>query len=61
MFCVQIVEDYCFVAFAFTNVVWATLYLEAWKRRNAELAYKWGTLESEEELVVEPRASYRVS
>ena len=33
-------EDVGQVTFAFFNVIWATMYLESWKRRSAELAYQ---------------------
>ena len=56
----QLTDDYCFVIFGFVNVVWATVYLEAWKRKSAEHAYSWGTLDSEDELLVEPRPLYHV-
>ena len=58
---VQYVEDIIFVAFALINIVWSTLYLESWKRRSAEFAYKWGTLDKEDELLVEPRPLFTVS
>ncbi|XP_022235888.1 anoctamin-8-like, partial [Limulus polyphemus] len=48
-------EDLCFVVFALFNVLWATLYLESWKRTCAEHAYRWGTLDSQSELLSEPR------
>ncbi|XP_067127758.1 anoctamin-8 isoform X1 [Centruroides vittatus] len=51
----QATEDLCFVVFALFNVLWATLYLESWKRHCAELAYRWGTLDSQNELLAEPR------
>lgn len=54
----QYTDDVCFVLFAFFNVAWATLYLENWKRKGAEYAYKWGTLDKEDELLVEPRALF---
>lgn len=57
----QYTDDVCFVLFAFFNVAWATLYLENWKRKGAEYAYKWGTLDKEDELLVEPRALFHVS
>ena len=56
----QLTDDYCFVVFGVINVVWATVYLEAWKRRSAEHAYKWGTLDCEDELLVEPRPLHHV-
>ncbi|GFR21582.1 anoctamin-8 [Trichonephila clavata] len=51
----QATEDVCFVVFALFNVLWATLYLESWKRNCAELAYRWGTLDIQNELLAEPR------
>ncbi|CAI9716845.1 Hypothetical predicted protein [Octopus vulgaris] len=55
----QIFDDWCFVGFALFNVLWATLYLEHWKRRSAELAYKWGTLDKNDEVVIDPRPFYK--
>ncbi|XP_052821774.1 anoctamin-8 isoform X3 [Octopus bimaculoides] len=52
-------DDWCFVGFALFNVLWATLYLEHWKRRSAELAYKWGTLDKNDEVVIDPRPFYK--
>lgn len=49
------------MVFALFNVVWSTLFLEEWKRRGAELAYKWGTLDSPGEAMEEPRPQFRVS
>ncbi|XP_053287015.1 anoctamin-8 isoform X1 [Pleuronectes platessa] len=55
----QTSRDICCVVFALFNVVWATLFLERWKRRGAELAYKWGTLDSPSESLEEPRPQFR--
>ena len=57
----QYIEDVMFVIFALLNIIWSTLYLESWKRRSAEYAYKWGTLDKEDELLVEPRPLFTVS
>lgn len=38
------------------NLVWATIFLESWKRRTAELAYRWGTMNAEH--FEEPRAQF---
>lgn len=54
----QALEDVGFVMFAFLNVVWASMWLEAWKRRSAELAYHWGTLDSHVEVFSEPRPHF---
>ncbi|XP_039276146.1 anoctamin-8 [Nilaparvata lugens] len=51
----QATEDVGFVLFSFFNVLWFSIYLEAWKRYSAELAYKWGTLDQRDELLLEPR------
>ena len=32
------------IAFCAMNLIWATLFLEMWKRYAASLAYKWGSL-----------------
>lgn len=56
----QTSRDICCVVFALFNVVWATLFLERWKRREAELAYKWGTLDPPPESLEEPRPQFRV-
>ena len=61
LFVLQYTDDVCFVVFAFFNVAWATLYLEHWKRRSAVHAYRWGTLDKQDELLVEPRALFYVS
>ncbi|XP_014674649.1 PREDICTED: anoctamin-8-like [Priapulus caudatus] len=59
LFGLQAMEDACFVIFAFVNVIWATLYLESWKRRSCELAYMWGTLDKEPDLLAEPRPLFK--
>ncbi|CAB1325932.1 unnamed protein product, partial [Coregonus sp. 'balchen'] len=51
----QTSQDICCVVFALFNVVWATVFLERWKRREAELAYMWGTLDTPAESLEEPR------
>lgn len=55
----EFLEDIGFVTFGFFNVIWATLYLESWKRRSAELAYTWGTADQRDELLVEPRPQFK--
>ncbi|XP_056374204.1 anoctamin-8 isoform X2 [Hyla sarda] len=55
----QTSRDLCCVVFALFNVVWATLFLEGWKRKGAELAYKWGTLDTPAEFIEEPRPQFR--
>lgn len=56
----QNAQDVGYVLFSFFNVLWASIYLEAWKRYSAELAYQWGTLDQRDELLVEPRPLYTV-
>lgn len=53
-------EDVAYVLFSIFNVIWATAYLETWKRKGAELAYKWGTLDQRDDLLVEPRPLFVV-
>ncbi|XP_012276230.1 anoctamin-8 isoform X2 [Orussus abietinus] len=55
----QAVEDVAYVLFSVFNVIWATVYLETWKRRGAELAYRWGTLDQRDDLLLEPRPLFR--
>ncbi|EDO33029.1 predicted protein, partial [Nematostella vectensis] len=43
--------------FAVLNLLWATIFLEAWKRRCSEMSFKWGTLKGGIE-VEEPRPNY---
>uniref|UniRef100_A0A0K0G4Y5 Anoctamin n=1 Tax=Strongyloides venezuelensis TaxID=75913 RepID=A0A0K0G4Y5_STRVS len=53
-------SDICFVVFAFFNCVWSSTYLEFWKRKQAELAFKWGTYDLEMEgTLQEPRSKFR--
>jgi len=42
--------------FSVFNLVWATIFLESWKRKTAELAYRWGTINTEQ--FEEPRAMF---
>ncbi|XP_052816111.1 anoctamin-10-like isoform X1 [Mya arenaria] len=44
--------------FAVFNLVWATIFLEAWKRYCAELAFKWGCMDFVSTNSEEPRANY---
>ncbi|XP_038596509.1 anoctamin-8 [Tachyglossus aculeatus] len=55
----QTSRDICCVVFAIFNVIWSTLFLEEWKRRGAEFAYKWGTLDTPAESIEEPRPQFR--
>ncbi|XP_022332682.2 anoctamin-8-like isoform X3 [Crassostrea virginica] len=51
-------DDELFIGFALFNAFWATLYLEHWKRKSCELAYQWGTLDSQREMLKDPRPLY---
>ncbi|XP_055956117.1 anoctamin-8 isoform X2 [Patella vulgata] len=53
------VDDVTFVIFAVVNVMWATLFLEHWKRTSSELAYKWGTLDRQDDLLEDPRPLFK--
>lgn len=55
-FCLTLTDKHEFTFFAFFNLVWVTLFLEAWKRHCNELAYIWGTIRTES--LREPRPSY---
>ncbi|EYB97992.1 hypothetical protein Y032_0135g1936 [Ancylostoma ceylanicum] len=53
-------SDICFVLFAFFNCVWSTAYLESWKRKQAELAFKWGTYDTNcDSYLQDPRPQFR--
>ncbi|XP_075986029.1 anoctamin-10-like isoform X2 [Anticarsia gemmatalis] len=52
-------KDIAYVLFSLFNVLWACVYLETWKRYSAVLAYKWGTLDQRDELLVEPRPLFQ--
>ena len=56
LFASQLNEDWAVALFCIFNLVWSTLFLESWKRRTAELAYKWGTIKMEQ--FEEPRAAF---
>lgn len=43
--------------FCVFNVIWVTLFLELWKRKSNELAYKWGTIGMTS--LDEPRPGFR--
>ncbi|GMT23997.1 hypothetical protein PFISCL1PPCAC_15294, partial [Pristionchus fissidentatus] len=58
----QFFSDVCFVLFALFNCVWSTIYLEHWKRRQAELAFTWGTYLSNadtEAYLRDPRPAFK--
>ncbi|CAF1567757.1 unnamed protein product [Rotaria magnacalcarata] len=44
----QELDDKLFVINAFLNIIWATGFLIFWRRRQAELAFKWNTLDMEQ-------------
>ncbi|XP_018321990.1 anoctamin-10 isoform X2 [Agrilus planipennis] len=43
--------------FCIFNVIWVTVFLEMWRRKSNELAYKWGTIGMTS--LGEPRANFR--
>lgn len=57
----QVAQDIGHVLFCIFNVAWASLYLEAWRRYSAELAFRWGTFSTPPELLEPPRPLYKVS
>ncbi|CAH0403409.1 unnamed protein product [Chilo suppressalis] len=52
-------KDIAYVLFSLFNVLWACVYLETWKRYSNVLAYKWGTLDQRDDLLVEPRPLFQ--
>ncbi|KAL6738838.1 hypothetical protein Aduo_012340 [Ancylostoma duodenale] len=60
MTALHLFSDICFVLFAFFNCVWSTAYLESWKRKQAELAFKWGTYDTNcDSYLQDPRPQFR--
>ncbi|KAF7995991.1 hypothetical protein HCN44_008746 [Aphidius gifuensis] len=51
----QELEDVVYVLFSTFNLIWTIVYLETWKRKIAELTYKWGTLEKRDGILMKPR------
>jgi hypothetical protein len=55
-----IFDNYATVIFASLTSIWATLFLEGWKRYHAELAYKWNVFDFEaEDEVLRPEYQFR--
>ncbi|XP_077295391.1 anoctamin 8 white walker [Arctopsyche grandis] len=52
-------RDMTYVLFSVFNVLWACIYLQSWKRYSNELAYRWGTLDQRDDLLIEPRPLYQ--
>ncbi|CAK1547788.1 unnamed protein product [Leptosia nina] len=52
-------KDIAHVLFSLFNVLWACVYLETWKRYSNVLAYKWGTLDERDDLLLEPRPLFQ--
>ncbi|CAF3258301.1 unnamed protein product, partial [Rotaria sp. Silwood2] len=50
-------DDKLFVINTFLNIIWATGFLMFWRRQQAELAYKWNTLDMEQ--IEETRSTYK--
>ncbi|UJR31643.1 hypothetical protein I4U23_019124 [Adineta vaga] len=44
----QELDDKLFIINTFLNIIWATGFLLLWRRRQAELAYQWNTLDMEQ-------------
>jgi len=49
-------RNFLVTLFCVFNLVWATIFLESWKRKCSELAYMWGTIDMEQ--FEEPRAEF---
>jgi len=56
LFASRLNEDWAVALFCVFNLVWSTVFLESWKRKTAEHAYKWGTIKMEQ--FEEPRAAF---
>ncbi|XP_045506984.1 anoctamin-8-like [Colias croceus] len=52
-------KDIAHVLFSLFNVLWACVYLETWKRYSNVLAYKWGTIDQRDDLLLEPRPLFQ--
>ncbi|KAH7729860.1 Anoctamin/TMEM 16 [Aphelenchoides avenae] len=53
-------DNWSTIFFAATMSVWATLFLEGWKRYHAQLAYKWNVFDFEaEEEMMRPEFQFR--
>ncbi|CAD6197162.1 unnamed protein product [Caenorhabditis auriculariae] len=56
----QLASDISFVLFAFFNCIWSTVYLEWWKRVQAELAFRWGTYDEQpDSYLQDPRPAFQ--
>lgn len=44
-------DNWATIFFAGLMSIWATLFLEGWKRYHAEIAYKWNVFDLESEKV----------
>ncbi|CAF3930436.1 unnamed protein product [Rotaria sp. Silwood2] len=53
----QELDDKLFIINSLLNIIWATGFLICWRRRQAELAYQWNTLDMEQ--LEETRATYK--
>jgi hypothetical protein len=42
------------------NLIWGACFNDLWKQRSAEYAYKWRTLDIEENYLQEPRPLFKV-
>eukprot|EP00111_Clytia_hemisphaerica_P022672 TCONS_00066722-protein len=50
------------ILFAVMNVIWATVFLELWKRKGASIVHSWGRLDTHTEtstILEKPRAEYK--
>uniref|UniRef100_A0A0K0FNW4 Anoctamin n=1 Tax=Strongyloides venezuelensis TaxID=75913 RepID=A0A0K0FNW4_STRVS len=56
-----IVDNFSTAIFAFIMSIWATLFLEGWKRYNARISYKWGIYnQGIEHETIRPDFQYKV-
>ncbi|XP_043241381.1 anoctamin-10-like isoform X3 [Amphibalanus amphitrite] len=57
VFSVDTLHEYAL--YSLFNMLWVTVFLEAWKRKCNELAYVWGVMDKTQMSFLEPRANHR--
>ena len=48
-----------FIILCLFNLIWSIFFNDLWKQKCAELSYRWGTLDMEENLLQEPRPLFK--
>jgi len=57
IFSVDTLHEYAL--YSLFNMLWVTVFLEAWKRKCNELAFVWGVMDKTQMSFLEPRANHR--